>query len=114
MVYTVLKPCFQNTKPKLLNYRDFKSFSRQAFEEDLSEALTDCGDSYDNFEYIFTSKLNKYAPKKRKWVRGNHKTLTNKELRKAIVKRSRLKTKANKTKKLTVLEILKNCVIMRR
>ena len=108
MAYTMLKSCFQNTEPKLLNYRDFKS------EVDLSEALIDCGDSYDNFEYIFTSKLNKYAPKKRKWVSGNHKTLTNKELRKAIVKRSRLKTKANKTKKLTVLEILKNCVIMRR
>ena len=99
MVYTVLKPCFQNTKPKLLNYRDFKSFSRQAFEEDLSEALTDCGDSYDNFEYIFTSKLNKHVPKNRKWVRGNHKPHINKELRKAIMKS--LKNKAKKTKNPT-------------
>ena len=39
MVYTMLKSCFQNTKPKLLNYRDFKRFSPLAFEEDLSEAL---------------------------------------------------------------------------
>ena len=37
-VYTMLKSYFQNTEPKLLNYRDFKSFSPQAFEEDLSEA----------------------------------------------------------------------------
>ena len=97
----MLNSCFQNTEPKLLNYRYFKSFLLQAFEEDLSEALIDCGDSYDKFEYIFTSKLNKHAPKKRKWVRGNHKPLINKELRKAIMKRSRLKNKANKTKKPT-------------
>ena len=101
IIYTVLKTCFQNTEPKYLNYRDFKSFSPQAFEEDLSETLIDCDDSYDKFEYIFTSKLNKHAPKKRKWVRGNHKTHINTELRKAIMKRSRLKNKANKTKKLT-------------
>ena len=92
---------FSKSKPKLLNYRHFKSCSPQAFEEDLSEALIDCGDSYDKFEYIFTSKLNKHAPKKRKWVRGNHKPHINKELRKAIMKRSRLKNKANKTKKPT-------------
>ena len=91
--------CFQNTEPKLLNYRDFKRFSPQVFEDDLSEALIGCGDSYDKFENIFTSKLNKHAPKKREWVRGNHKPHINKELRKAIMKRSRLKNKANKTKK---------------
>ena len=32
-------------------------------------------------------------------VRGNHKPHINKELRKAVMKRSRLKNKANKTKK---------------
>ena len=101
IIYTMLKSCFQNTESKLLNYRDFKSFSAQSFEEDLSEALIDCGDSYDKFEYIFTSKLNKHAPKKRKWVRGNHKPHINKELRKAVMKISRLKYNANKTKKPT-------------
>ena len=101
MIYTMLKSYFQNTEPQLLNYRDLKSFSPQAFEDDLSEALIDCGDSYDKFENIFTSMLNKHVPRKRKWVGGNHKPHTNKELRKAIMKRSRLKNKANKTKKPT-------------
>ena len=99
MIYTMLKSCFQNTESKLLNYRDFKSFSPQGFEKDLSEALINCDPSYDKFENIFTSKLNKRTPKKRKWVRGNHKLHINMELLKAIMKRSRLKNKANKTKK---------------
>ena len=43
--------------------------------------------------------MNKHAPKKRKWVRGNYKSHINKELRKTIIKRSRVKNKANKTKK---------------
>ena len=52
------------------------------------EALIECGDSYHKFENIFTSKLNKHAPKKRKWVRGNHKPHINKELHKAIMKKA--------------------------
>ena len=90
---------FSKYRAKTLKLRHFKSFSPQAFEDDLREALIGCVDSYDKFENIFTSKLKKHAPKKRKWVRGNHKSHINKELRKATMKRSRLKNKANKTKK---------------
>ena len=98
MIYTMLKSCFNNTEPKLLNYRDFKHFSKEDFKEDLSEALCDSGNSYDDFDHIFTSKLNKHAPKKKKWIRGNNKPHVNKDLRQAIMKRSKLKNKANKTK----------------
>ena len=101
MIYTMLKTCFNNAEPKLLNYRDFKHFLQENFKEDLSEALCDCGDSYDDFDHIFTSKLNKHAPKKKKWIRGNNKPHVNKALRQAIMKRSRLKNKANKTKEPT-------------
>ena len=37
--------------------------------------------------------------KKRKWVRDNNKLHINKELRKTVIKRSRLKNRANKSKK---------------
>ena len=69
MIYSMLKSCFQNTEPKLLNYSDFKSFSPQAFQEDLSEELNDGGDSYDKLENILSLnilKFNKHAPKKRR------------------------------------------------
>ena len=42
--------------------------------------------------------LNTHAPKKVKILRGNHKPHYNKNLRKAIMKRSRLKNKANRSK----------------
>ena len=80
-------------------YRDFKSFSPEAFKEDLSKALIDCGDSYDKLDYIFTSKLNERSSKERTLIRGNNKPHKNKELHKSIRKRSRLKNQANKTKK---------------
>ena len=42
--------------------------------------------------------INKHAPKKIKIVQGNHKPQINKTLRRAIMKRFKLKNKANKMK----------------
>ena len=67
-----------------------------------------CGNSYDDFEHTFTSKLNKHAPKNKRWIWGNNKPHVNKALRQAIMKRSRLKNKANKTNIILTLEIIKN------
>ena len=53
MIYIMLKSCFNNTEPKLLNNRDFKHFLQEAFKEDLSKALCYCGNSYDDFGHIF-------------------------------------------------------------
>ena len=107
MIYTILKSCFNNTELKLLNYRDFKHFSQEAFKENLSKALSDCSNSYDDFDHICTSKLNKHAPKKKKWIRGNNKPHVNKPLRQTFMKRSRLKNRANKTKDPTEIRSYK-------
>ena len=94
----MLKSSVVNIEPKQLNYRDFKNFSFEIFKEDLSEALAECTNSYETFEDAFKTSLGKYAPKKKKWLRRNSKPHVNKMLRKAIMKRSKLKNKANKTK----------------
>ena len=62
------------------------------------EVLQSCKDSYDAFDNYFTSRLNKHAAKKKKVFRGNEKPRMNKNLRRAIIKTSKLKDKANKTK----------------
>ena len=94
----MLKSCFQNKDPKVLNYRDFRNYSPEDLKQDLAAALNDCGDSYDVFEQRFVANLNKHVPKNKKLIRGNNKPHMNKMLRQAIMKRSRLKNKANKTK----------------
>ena len=53
--------------------------------------------SYSDFDKKFIDTLNKHAPKKFKTFWGNQKPDINKTLRKAIMKRSHLKNKANKT-----------------
>ena len=98
MIYTMLKSSFVNIEPKQLNYRDFKNFSFEIFKEDLRQALTECTNSYETFEDTSKTSLDKYAPKKKKCFRENKKSHVNKMLRKTIMKRSKLKNKANKTK----------------
>ena len=66
MIYTMLKSCFQNKEPKVLNYRDFRNFSSEDFKQYLSPTLNGFGDSYDVFEQRFVANLNKHASKKKK------------------------------------------------
>ena len=49
----------------------YKAFSCENFKRDLSHALGISIDSFDDFDEIFTTKLNKNAPKKKKLMRGN-------------------------------------------
>ena len=61
-------------------------------------------------EREFIDTLNKHAPKKTKLFRGNQKPHVNKVLRSAIMKRSRLKNKANKTcKAADIFNYKKQC-----
>ena len=85
LIYSMLKSNLSNSKPKLVNYRDYKKFSFENFKTSLDNALRHCSTDYKHFEYIFTSVLNKYPTKKKK-------------KRKAIMLRSRFKNKANKIK----------------
>ena len=55
--------------------------------------------SYTNFGTAFENALEANAPKKTKFIRGNNKPHVNKELRKAIMKRTNLKNIANKSKR---------------
>ena len=67
---------------------------------DLESKLNNCPKNYGIFEKTFENILNANAPKKTKFLRGNQKPHVDKNLRKAIMKRSQLKNKANRTKKL--------------
>ena len=58
----MLKSCFNNTESRLLGYRDFNISHKKTLKMNLVK-LFDCSDSYDDFDRIFRSKLNKHAHK---------------------------------------------------
>ena len=68
------------------------------FRTDLENKLEECPKHYENFEKTFVNVLDAHAPRKTKVLRGNHKPHVDKNLRKAIMKRSKLKNTANRTK----------------
>ena len=65
---------------------------------DLEHKLEECPKHYEKFEKTFVNVLNAHAPKKTKVLRGNQKPHVDKNLCKAIMKCSKLKNKANRTK----------------
>ena len=56
---------------------------------------------------IFVKTLNKHAPLKTKVIRGNHKSFITKNLRKAIMKRSALKKRANVSNNPEIIKLYK-------
>ena len=68
----------------------------QIFLEKFLSSICQEKHDYSNFEKTFIATLNKHAPKKIKTFQGNQKSHINKTLRKAIMKRSQLKTKQSK------------------
>ena len=93
-----MKTIFKCEEPKKLIYRNYSNSSQKDFQNELLLNIGDGKNNYLEFEKNFVQTLNKYAPKKIKIFRGNHKPHINKTLRKAVMKRSQLKNKANKAK----------------
>ena len=94
MITTVLKTSFRKMPPKIIKYRNYKSFSHIKFRNELNVAsnLVDLNKiSNDNYVSLVMSIFNKHAPLKQKYVRANDAPFINKELRKEHMKRSRLK-----------------------
>ena len=96
----MLKTTFKKEESKRFIYRDYKNFVKTNFQMDLESKLNNCPKKDENFQKTFENVLNPHAPKKTKFLRGNQKPHVDKNLRKAIMKRSQLKNKANRTKKL--------------
>ena len=99
MIVTVLKTTFPKVKPKVVLYRDYSKFLESQFCSILNEKLQaleiTCYESVDN---ILHSVINSQAPFKKKMVRANHKPYVTKDLRKAIMKRSKLENKFYKNR----------------
>ena len=72
-------------KPSVITYRKFKNFSNIAFMKDLEQHLTKF-EHYDNissnlFQETVNTILEKHAPTKKKYVRGNQAPFITKTLK---------------------------------
>ena len=95
LVYSMLKTKYEKLPPKTIRYRDYKNFNSDIFLYELNYCfLHNTLHSYKEFENIFSNILQRHAPLKTKYVRANNKPHISKNLRKAIMKRSYLKSLA--------------------
>ena len=94
LTFTVLKQHFPKQKPRVVIHRQYKNFRNDYFRIELENALLkyDINNiDYDNFIKTFLTVLDKHAPIKKKYLRANHANFVTKLLRKAIMKRSKLR-----------------------
>ena len=98
LIFLMLKTYFQKNESKRLVDKGYTSFSKDSFLTDLSNSIEN-SQCYEAFETETVEVLDKYAPRKAKLLKGNHKPRVSKKLRKEIIKRSQLKSIASKTDK---------------
>ena len=98
LIYSMLKTNFIKLPPQRYTYRNYKKLNEHDFIRDLQYNLKQhIIFNYGDFEFIFSNLLQKHAPLKTKFFRDNNSPHMSKELRKTIMKRSRLKNIANRT-----------------
>ena len=89
-----MKTTYKKSQPKIINYRSYKYFNSESFREELIQIEANgnnCDESFKNFTSSCNVILNKHAPQKKKYVRGNQSPFMNKTLSKAIMQRSKLR-----------------------
>ena len=109
MIVTVMKTTFRKLPPKVIYYRDFRNFDNKNYRQAVLAASRNCiGQSSDgncdHFFSICSELLDWYAPRKKKFIRGNQARFWNRELSKEAMKRTRLRNKFLKYKTIEYQE----------
>ena len=108
LIFSMMKTTFASEEPKKFFYCGYKTFSHESFKNGFIFKTVDENDDYSKFEKKFIDTLKKHATKKTKLFRCNQKPHVNMVLRSTIMKPSRLKNKANKTRKAVDIFNYKN------
>ena len=93
LTITVLKTTFKKEPPNIISYRNYKNYSPLLLRTQLICVLSEINIAVinnDDFVNIVMNVLNKHAPIKFKYVRANDGPFMTKQLRKAIMVRSKL------------------------
>ena len=102
LVLTVLKTTFPKVKSREIFYRSYKNFSEINFRQHLVYAINEnrrlATSDFFHFQEIFRMVLDRHAPIKKKFLRANEVPYMTKELKKAIMNRSRFENRYYKSK----------------
>ena len=109
MIVTVMKTTFRKLPPKVIYYRDFRNFDNKNYRQAVLAASRNCmgkssDGNCDHFFSICSELLDWYAPRKKKFIRGNQAPFWNRELSKEVMKRTRLRNKFLKYKTIEYQE----------
>ena len=95
MTVTVMKTTFQKLDPKIIHYRDYRKYCNDSFRQDLLSTLVmeniNLSNGLQKFIGICIKTMDKFAPRKKKYSRGNNMQFMNKSLCRAHMKRTRLR-----------------------
>ena len=101
LITTFFKTNFSRLRPKVLSYRNYKNLIESKFLNDLNKTMISFDNENPNQNYNvlsnrFLEVVNVHALLKTKIVRGNDAPFVDKQLRKAIYTRTRLKNKIHR------------------
>ena len=86
---------YKKQKPKIIYYRNYKTFNANLFKEELNIELLTIGNNNAELPQFTNTALSiildKHASVKRKLIRVNNSAFMTKDLRAAMVKRSKLR-----------------------
>ena len=93
-----MKSYISRLKPKNDHYRSYKNFNEEKFLSDVKEAdfsfkTSNSDENYLDLTKVFSNIVNIHVPLKKEILRGNDAPFMNKELRKTIYTRSRLRNR---------------------
>ena len=112
LIYTILKTTYAKLLPKKINFRDYKKFSEPNFRIDLARNLSNSKhENLDDFKETFAKTLQKPAPYKSILVRGNNIPHVTKNLRKAMMKETRLANRTGTDRDIRSYKSQRNLVV---
>ena len=96
-----MKMYFQKQDPRVIHYKDYKSFNTQSFCQDVFANLHEENvniNQLEKFLNVLKKVFDIHVPIKNRYIRENQRPFMNKTLQKAVMTHSRLRNKFLKNK----------------
>ena len=105
MTTTMMRCTYTRQEPVTITYKDYNKFNKEKFISEFrakklkfKSHTVSTNAAYNNLRETIKEMLSVHAPIKQRLIRGNQASFMNKKLSRAIMRRSQLRNKYNKTK----------------